>query len=212
MRLPFPALGLAGALLLSAASAADSIPLFNGRDLAGWEFVTIPAQAIATVCQVRPDGVVAAQGQPVGYIAAAGQYENYRLHAEWRWPGKPGNGGILVHISSGPKDRAWPLCLQIQLKHGAAGDLLPMAGATFAEPLAPDQKTPQRPHQAADSEHPPGEWNRCDIVCRGDTVEVSINGVVQNRVTHVAPAAGRIGFQFEGAAFEVRQVGLVRLD
>ncbi|HTL67037.1 MAG TPA: DUF1080 domain-containing protein [Lacunisphaera sp.] len=212
MRILYPALGLAGALLLPAAVAADPTALFNGRDLAGWEFVAIPAKDIAAVCQVHPDGVLAAQGKPVGYLAATDRYENFRLHAEWRWPEKPGNGGILVHISSGPKDRAWPVCLQIQLKHGAAGDLLPMAGATFAEPLAADQKTPQRLHQAADSEHPAGEWNTCDITCRNDTLEVSINGVVQNRVTHVSPAAGRIGFQFEGTPFEVRHISLVRLD
>lgn len=213
MRIPSLALGLAGALQFSAAKAADSTPLLNGRDLAGWEFVAIPARDIATVCQVLSDGVVAAEGKPVGYIAATGQYENYHLHAEWRWPGKPGNGGLLVHIASGPKDRAWPTCLQIQLKHGAAGDLLPMAGATFAEPLtSPPGTTAIKAHTATESEHPPGEWNSCDIVCRGDTVEVSINGVMQNRVTHVSPAAGRVGFQFEGTAFEVRQVSLVRLD
>jgi hypothetical protein len=191
---------------------AEETSLFNGRNLDGWEFVTTPGRDIREVCEVRPDGVVAAQGAPIGFIATASDFENYRLHAEWRWPGKPGNGGVLVHISSGPKDRAWPLCLQVQLKHGAAGDILPMAGATFAEPLAPDPKTPQRPHQAADSERPAGAWNSCDVVCHGDQVEVSINGVVQNRLTQVSPRAGRIGFQFEGTAFEVRHVGLVRLD
>jgi hypothetical protein len=191
---------------------AEETPLFNGADLQGWEFVTTPSRDIREVCEVRPDGVIAAQGAPIGFIATGRTFVNYRLHAEWRWPGKPGNGGALIHISSGPKDRAWPLCLQVQLKHGGAGDFLPMAGATFAEPLAPDQKTPQRLHQAADSEHPAGEWNSCDVVCRGDQVEVSVNGIVQNRLTGVSPCAGRIGFQFEGTPFELRHVSLVRLD
>jgi len=212
--MPFPCRALAALLLLTApvCAAPPGSDLFNGQDLAGWEFVAVPAADIGTVCRLLPDGVIAAAGAPVGFIATTASYENYQLHAEWRWPAKPGNSGVLVHISSGPKDRAWPLCLQIQTKHGAAGDLLPMAGASFAEPLAPDQKTPQRPHTAPDSEKPAGEWNTCDITCRGDTVEVVINGVVQNTVTRATPRAGRIGFQFEGVPFELRRVGVVRLD
>ncbi len=192
--------------------AAAVLPLFDGRDLAGWEFVTTPALAIGEVCKVMPDGVVAATGRPVGFIATTASHQNYRLHAEWRWSGPPGNGGVLVHIASGPKDRAWPVCIQIQTKYRSAGDLLPMAGASFAEPLAPGQKIPQLPHTAPDSENPAGEWNTCDITCRGDTIEVSVNGVPQNRVTQVIPHAGRVGFQFEGTAFELRNVSLRPLD
>lgn len=199
------------ACALSVCSAL-SAELFNGRNLGGWEFVATPAMNIAEVCTVLPGGVIAATGQPIGFIATTASYKNYRLQAEWRWPGKPGNGGVLVHISSGPRDRAWPLCMQIQTKHKNVGDLLPMAGATFIEPLAPDQKTPQRPHTAPDSEKPVNEWNTCEITCRGDTLEVIINGVLQNKVTQVTPHTGRIGFQFEGTPFELRHVSIVRLD
>lgn len=198
-------------LALSGRAAPDTA-LFNGRDLSGWEFVTSPARDIREVCSVGPDKVIHAAGQPVGFLATTAQHENYRLHVEWRWTDQPGNGGVLVHISSGPKDRAWPLCLQVQTKHKSVGDLLPMAGASFAEPLSADQKTPQRPHTAPDSERAAGEWNVGDIVCRSDTVEVTINGIHQNRVTRAAPRSGRIGFQFEGAPFELRNVTLQPLD
>jgi hypothetical protein len=207
---------LFGLLLGSSLMAAAPQPhdLFNGRDLAGWEFVSTPATEIAHVCTVTPDGVIAAAGQPVGFLATTATHANYRLHAEWRWPGKPGNGGVLVHISSGPKDRAWPLSFQIQTKNKSVGDLLPMAGATFAEPLtsAPGAATPLKAHTAPDSEKPPGEWNTCDITCRGDTIEVTINGVLQNRVTGCSLQGGKIGFQFEGVAFELRHVTVVALD
>src|SRR6478736_4202233 len=109
---------------------ASPTPLFNGHDFAGWEYIGAAGVHIANVCTLQPDGVIAAAGKPSGYIATTNSHANFRLHAEWRWPGQPGNGGVLVHISSGPKDRVWPLCLQVQLKHKAVGDLLPMAGAT----------------------------------------------------------------------------------
>ena len=209
-----PAVAALILLATSACAAPTPADLFLTADLGGWEFVSIPATALGTVCERRPDGVIAAAGKPVGFIATAASYENYRLHAEWRWSGKPGNSGVLIHISSGPKDRAWPLCFQVQTKNGNAGDFLPMTGATFAEKLStpPDAKTAILNHTAPDSEKPAGEWNTCDITCRGDTIEVMINGVVQNRVTQAAPHAGRIGFQFEGIPFELRHVTVVRLD
>lgn len=204
------ACALSGAL----ASAAESRDLFPGGSLAGWEFTGSPSADIATLCTGRADGVIAATGQPVGFIATTVSHKNYRLHAEWRWPGKPGNGGVLVHISSGPKDRAWPLCFQVQTKHGAAGDVLPMAGATFAEPLtsAPGAAPAIKAHAAPDSEKPAGEWNTYDITCRGETIEVVINGVRQNLVTGASLQEGKIGFQFEGTPFELRGVTVVGLD
>jgi len=213
MRYHLSAVAVLSVLAVSAHAAAPT-DLFPTADLAGWEFVTTPATALASVCTRRPDGVVTAAGKPVGFIATTASYENYRLHAEWRWTGQPGNSGVLIHISSGPRDRAWPLCFQVQTKNGNVGDFLPMAGATFAEKLStpPDAKTAILNHTAPDSEKPAGEWNTCDVTCRGDTVEVTINGVLQNRVTRAAPQAGRIGFQFEGVPFELRNVTLVRLD
>ena len=199
------------AAITQAAPAGD---LFNGHDLAGWEFVTRPVVDIKQVCALKPDGVIVVTGQPVGFLATTASHANFRLHAEWRWPAKPGNSGILVHISSGPKDRAWPLCLQVQTKSKNVGDVIPMAGATFAEPLtsAPGAPTAIKARTAPDSEKPAGEWNTCDLTCRGDKIEVVINSVLQNTVTRVTPAAGRVGFQFEGVPFELRNVRLTPID
>ncbi|MFP5392070.1 MAG: DUF1080 domain-containing protein [Gammaproteobacteria bacterium] len=187
--------------------------MFNGRDFAGWELVTVPAAPVEQSFQVRADGVIASTGQPTGYLATTGTYSDYRLHVEWRWPGKPGNAGVLLHIVGGPKDRAWPLSLQVQTKNGSVGDVLPMAGASFTEALtsAPGAAVPLKAHIAADSEKVAGEWNSCDIVSRAGTIEVTVNGVLQNRVSGAQPAAGRIGFQLEGAAYEMRNVTLAPL-
>ncbi|ACB74457.1 3-keto-disaccharide hydrolase [Opitutus terrae] len=174
-----------------------------------WEFVSPAATSIEAVVTPTADGSWQLAGQPIGYLQTRVSYTNYELHAEWRWTAKPGNAGILLHIDSGPIDRkTWPRCLQVQTKHSRAGDVLPMAGARFAEPFTspPDAKTPQLDRQAASSEKPAGEWNACDITCREGTVDVCINGVRQNRVSRCVPATGRIGFQFEGAPYELRNV------
>ena len=201
-------------LALLAGRAATADELFSSPNFAGWEFIASPTTAITTVCHWQPDGSLAIAGRPVGYLVTTTSYKNYRLHAEWRWPNQPGNSGILVHISSGPLDRAWPRCIQVQLKNKNAGDLLPMAGAAFAEKLstAPGTKPALVTHGAADSENPVGDWNSCDLTCRDGQIQVTINGVLQNKVTQLNPAEGRIGFQLEGVLFELRNVRLNRFD
>lgn len=185
---------------------AEERVLLDARTLAEWEFVTPEkTAALDGVCVAQPDGSLAFAGKPTGFVATKASYENYRLHVEWRWTEKPGNGGVLLHIASGPKDRAWPLSFQVQTKHKSVGDLLPMAGASFAEAItsAPGAAA-ARVRVASDSERPAGEWNTAEIVCRDGEISVAINGVAQNHVTGASLREGRIGLQFEGAPFAVR--------
>ena len=216
VKLKMCSLALSCAVLAGCAATPVSspVPLLAAGGFEAFELVTTPAATIDQVLAARPDGVIAVAGNPSGYVATRASYTNYRLHAEWRWPGKPGNGGMLLHIQGGPKDRVWPLSQQVQTKHGAAGDVLPMAGASFSEPLtsAPGAATPIKGHTAADSERPAGEWNSMDVVCKDGSIEVSINGVAQNRVTAANPASGRIGIQLEGAPYELRNVTIQPLN
>lgn len=205
---------MCSAALLLTVQSTSAEELFNGRDFSNWELKTTPAADIGQVFRLGADGVIASSGQPSGYLGTLKSYRNYRLHVEWRWTGKPGNGGVLLHISDGPMDRVWPLSLQVQTKHGSAGDILPMAGAGFTEPLtsAPAAEPRIKAKMAADSELPAGQWNVADIVSRDGRVEVSVNGVAQNLITGAQPSAGRIGFQLEGAPYELRRVQVQELD
>jgi hypothetical protein len=205
---------VSAAILTLSVQSAGAVDLFNGRDFSGWELQTTPSAAIGDAFRVLPDGVIAAEGKPSGFLATTASYRNYKLHVEWRWTGKPGNGGVLLHISPGTFDRVWPVSLQVQTKHGNVGDLLPMAAGSFAEPLTskPGADTRIKAHTAADSEKPVGEWNACDVVSQDGVVEVTINGVLQNRVTQVSPASGQVGFQLEGTPYELRHVELTPLN
>ena len=198
-------------------STSKTIKLWNGKNYTNWELITNSISTIDSVCKIDRDSVLAVFGKPMGYLATIDSYENYKLHVEYRWPidaSKNSNSGVLIHIGTGPIDRKpWPLCFQIQTKISRVGDLLPMAGAKFAEPLstAPEAKTPLLERQKPDSENPVGEWNIVDIVCRDSTIECLINGVVQNHVTNCDPHSGKIGIQLEGAPFELRNIWLTHL-
>ncbi|HVW21923.1 MAG TPA: DUF1080 domain-containing protein [Opitutaceae bacterium] len=219
MRTPrtlLPTLALIG--LAAAPARADVTPpdlsLFNGKNMTGWTLVTPQNAPIDSVCHATPDGAMAVAGKPIGYLLSDADYPNYRLHVEWRWPAdaaKNSNSGILVDLKGGPVDRdTWPVSIQVQTKTGRAGDLLPMAGATFAEPLStpPGAPIPQKSRLAAGNEKPLGEWNSCDVVCKDGTLEVTVNGVLQNKVSGCKPGSGRVGIQLEGFPYELRNLRL----
>ncbi len=200
-----------GALLFSATLLAGCA---TPAQFDALELVGAPGTTLASVWTQRPDGVILVTGKPAGFVATRAGYTNYRLTLDWRWPGAPGNAGVLLHIASGPKDGVWPLSVQAQTKHGFAGDILPMAGASFVEPLttAAGAYPPIKGHLGVDSEKPVGEWNSLEIVSRDGVIDVTVNGVPQNRVTGSTPRAGRIGFQLEGTPYELRNLHLTPLD
>ena len=201
---------LASLGLMAGCATPGVHPFDNANDI---ELVAAPGTDPASVWSRGADDVIRVSGKPAGYIATRAGYANYRMHVEWRWPGKPGNAGVLLHVASGPKDGAWPLSLQVQTKHGFAGDILPMAGAGFAEALttAPGAYPAIKGHTGADSERPAGEWNSADILARDGVIEVTVNGVPQNRVSAARPDAGRIGFQLEGLPYELRNIAITPL-
>jgi hypothetical protein len=210
---------LFGAIVRGAEPASGPVDLFKGRDLAGWEYIAGEARDISEVVTTK-DGVISVAGKPNGYLVTRASYADYTLHAEWRWistsPTPVANGGILVNIASGPvQQNLWPTSFQVQLKVQRAGDILSMGEAKFAEtPTTPGtgaSPSSTLARQADASEKALGEWNRADITVRGAAIDVVINGVTQNRLTQCVPASGRIGFQLEGHAFELRNVTLVRL-
>ncbi|MBE7560769.1 DUF1080 domain-containing protein [bacterium] len=177
--------------------------LFNGQDLSGWQ-MCLPGSDVdpGTVWRVA-DGVISCSGTPFGYIRTRNAYTNYRLHVEWRWSGKPGNSGVLLHIS-GP-DRVWPKCIEGQLMSGNAGDFYSIGGTTMKERPEGGRHIPKKKES---SEKPVGDWNSYDITCASDTITLVVNGVEQNRATATSVSAGMIGLQSEGAPIQFRNVYL----
>jgi hypothetical protein len=186
---------------------AGKITLFNGKDLGNWVF-TLKDKTVdpASVFKVQ-NGVIHISGNPFGYMRTKDTYSDYRLHAEWQWPTEATNSGIFVH---GQKpDTIWLRCVECQLMAGNAGDFVCMNGADMTE--RSDKSTPIVRKMAASSEKPAGEWNTMEVVCSGNTIEVYVNGVLQNRGTNVNVNMGTICLQSEGKDIEFRNIYLTPL-
>ena len=54
-------------------------------------------------------------------------------------------------------------------------------------------------------------WNTYEITCRGDTIEATVNGQLQNKATGVTIAKGYIGLQSEGVPIMFRNIKLTPL-
>ncbi len=79
--------------------ADDTIALFNGEDFEGWHIYLDAANADPEdVWKVR-GGEIWCSGKPTAFLRTKEEYSDYKLVLEWRWPEKPGNSGVLLHMS-----------------------------------------------------------------------------------------------------------------
>lgn len=188
--------------------------LFNGKNLNGWSiFVSDSTIKPASFFYVK-DGVIETPGVPTGYLRTKKEFENYRLHVEWLYPEKPTNSGIFIH-TAGP-DKIWPIHYQCQLKHLFAGDFIVQdigLSATVRDTVyvSTAKVKPIAPKMKPSSENKAGEWNSCDIVCKGNTVEIKVNGVLQNYATKCSITKGGIGLQAEGSKIQFRNIWIEKL-
>ena len=196
-----------------AAGAESAIPLFNGRDLAGWTYHLADPKVRMDEAWSVSDGVLHCTGKPAGYLLTKkNDFENYVLSVEWRWPGKGGNNGVLVHVTEPGALGVWPKCLEVQLASGEAGDFWVIGTTLKIE--NPEGRIEDRRHKnlTDGSEKSLGEWNTMEITCKGDEITVKVNGVLVNHATKLSQHRGAIALQSEGTPIEYRKVELQPLQ
>jgi hypothetical protein len=181
-----------------AITPAGKIELWNGKDFTGWKrFAADSSVDVDTVWVVR-DGVIRCNGNPSGYLRTLQDYENYKLTVEWRWPGAGGNSGVLMHMSE--PDVVWPRSIEAQLFSGNAGDIWVIGGTEIAEHV--DKTTRRVQKKGESSEKPLGDWNVYQIICRGDSIKIYVNNVLQNVGSQASIQSGKICLQSEGTPIE----------
>ncbi|RUL89728.1 3-keto-disaccharide hydrolase [Tautonia sociabilis] len=197
----------------ASATAQEPIRLFNGEDLSGWTAVLADENAKAEDVWTVKDGVLYCSGRPNGYIRTDRDYKDYKLTLQWRFPegSSGGNSGVLVHTSEPGAIGIWPKSIEVQLFSGDAGDFW-VIGTDLDVPNEEARKKGRRHLNLTDgSEKPIGEWNQMEIVCKGDTITVTVNGDLVNEATNCTVTEGAISLQSEGVPIEFREIVLTPL-
>ncbi len=184
----------------------SKIPLFNGRDLDNWEFFLADSLTDPADVFLVEDSIIRITGNPYGYMRTKEKYSDYILHLEWRWPFEATNSGVFVHFKL--PDVIWPRCFECQLMAGSGGDLVCMNGTDMAEKT--DNIFITKFHES--NEKPVGEWNKMEITCVADSIQVIVNGTLQNKGTGLSDTEGSICLQSEGKDIEFRNIYITDLQ
>ncbi|MBL7147122.1 MAG: DUF1080 domain-containing protein [Phycisphaerae bacterium] len=185
----------------------QKIMLFDGNSFDGlYRYLRNNQGNIDETWTIQPDGILACVGKPAGYIRTVNAYKNYKLHFEYRWPGKPGNNGALVHMVG--EDKVWPKSLECQGGFHNQGDFWEIGGLEFNEHKIGGHRVRGRRvlKYGEHNEREPGQWNVYEIWCVGGKVRPYVNGKLMNEATDCSVTSGKICLQSEGASIEYRNI------
>jgi hypothetical protein len=204
-------IALSAAALLPAASlqADDWKPLFNGKDLSGWEIAEGKPDA-----WIAEDGMLVCKGGGGGWLSTEKEYANYELELEFRVP-PGGNSGVFLR--SPREGNPAYVGMEIQVLDDAAkvyAKLLPeqYTGSIYDVQAAMPRVT-----------KPAGEWQTMRILCDGRHVVVTTNGtqVIDANLddypgkvaTHpgLTRKTGYLGLQNHGSRLEYRNLRIREL-
>lgn len=153
---------------------AGFLPLFNGKNLAGWKGLVAdpPKRAGMTAAELRKaqleadadmrahwrvlDGVLAFDGKGHS-LCTARDFADFEMYVDWKIEPKGDSG---IYLRGSPQVQIWD---ETQSPDGSGG-------------LYNNQKNPSKPMTRAD--RPVGEWNSFFIRMTGERVTVKLNGVL----------------------------------
>jgi hypothetical protein len=208
-------LATAGIWLAVAACAADPaddfVPLFDGKDLEGWELRGYK-EAAKDQWSVK-DGVLTAKPGS-GWLGTQKTYGDFVLRLEWRVPVN-GNSGVYLRVPDAKTD-------ELPTYTGVEVQVLDDDGPAHKGKIQPWQYSGSIYHIVPASKHVykgAGEWNSFEITCKGDRITVVYNGetvaegdAAKEPELAKRPKKGFIGLQNHGSAVEYRNILIKVLD
>lgn len=208
-------------IFVSIGLSAQTVSLFNGKDLRHW-YAFEPskgrhdnAREVFTV----EKGLIRFCGNKAGYLMSKKSFSNFKLTAEYRWnldtvkfaqKSNIKNSGIMYLVPDTAKDEFWPKGIQYQVKEGYTGDFIFLNNVTA---LINGKETTAGKSMIytrfADAEKPIGQWNKVEITVRNGVVVQKLNGKIVNKAENPSVKSGRILLQYEGYPIDFRRIKMV---
>jgi len=193
-------------------SGPQTIELFNGRDLTGWEWVPDargPRNAPVPFA-VGGEGQLVADSLPLGELRTTATYKDLLLELDYRFDPTSratGEGGIYLRRTG--EDVRLPNAVEVELDHMEAGSLWRYGDVEWQADRRRVYGDRIRPIQL--NENRAGEWNHLEIrLERGDLL-VTLNEQVVNNAQGVTEQDGTIALTVKRVGLEYRRLRLTPL-
>ncbi len=192
--------------------------LQSARVFSQFECEFDPKRSVSTqredVFQWIAPGLVRISGQGWGYLQTPEEYRDYHLVLEYRWgehtwgrrADRARDAGVFIHAHD--RFGNWPKGVEAQLIEGGSGNLNVLdqsATKHFCSYRDPDWADVKGFRGPNDGEDLFGHWNRLEVIARGASVEVRLNGKVVNSVVNLPFEKGAIAIQSEEAEWFMRR-------
>src|SRR5437870_4584929 len=199
------------------------VPMFNGKDLSGWEYVNTPTETFFV-----KDEMIITTGKPTGYLRTGKQYENFIAEFDWMHlpekPGAVGNSGFFVWADPIPAvgtgyTRGIEVQVLVNLEYKnpkgqvtatSHGDLFSIWGAT----CKPDRPHPDGWARCLPSENRAkgaGEWNHYRVTANNGVIKLAVNGQEVSGVSECKPRKGYLALESEGSECHFRNLKIKEL-
>ena len=182
-------------------------PLFDGKTLDGWVVKGEPGKEGPQDEWLVKDGLLTVNPGH-SWLSTKEMYGDFVLRLAWRVPVN-GNSGVFLRVPDlKPGEQPYVQGIEIQVLDDQGpeytGKLKPWQYAGSIYGVVPAENTGYKG---------PGQWNTLEITCRGETIEVVMNGnkAAAADVTKLAelkdrPRRGYIGLQNHGTGVEYRGI------
>ena len=177
-------------LMLISCKSSDSVDLFNGQDLSGWEVHGTEKW------YVEDDLLIAESGpdEQYGYLATVDDYKDFELELEFLQEAD-GNSGVFFRSGlEGTKISGWQVEVAPENLH--TGGIYESYGRGWLIKPTPEKEEVLNY----------GDWNKMRIVVKGDEVKTWLNGVemVSLEDDKIGDANGKIALQIhDGGGIKV---------
>lgn len=156
---------------------ADTIALFNGHDLDGW-------QAEGAIPWTVVEQTLEASGNGDGFLVSARDFGDFYLRAEF-WVDATTNSGIFIRC----RDRARihpETCYELNI-YDDHPQQAARTGAVVLHVMPPAARVETK-----------GRWNTYEVTARGASITVQVNGVTTAVMQDAYTTAGAIALQHWG--------------
>jgi hypothetical protein len=177
--------------------AAGFVAMFNGKDLAGWEYIGKPPSTFAVA-----DGAIHYKGGNGWLCYTVKEYPDFELRCEFQLIKKGGDGGIFFRAVKNTGGAGWP-SPRYELQVKDYDEQARFWGVQYKL----DKEKVARVRKGL------GEWQTYRLIVKGDKAEAYLNGELVSTAEGLkAGKQAYLGLQAEGGEQTFRNLRIKPLD